>query len=75
MAIRIIRWLVQFRGQPDVGYHSSIGKDLSKICARWTAQNYGGRLVCEFSDGSVEVKGDWTRHFPEEAGEPVANLA
>ena len=72
MTNRIIRWLVQFRGQPDVGYHTSLGKEV-KNWAFHTARSYGGRLLCEFDDGSTTVRGDWTRNSPEGAAEPAAD--
>lgn len=56
---RPLRWLVQFPHCPNVGYHTSLGR-AAKDWAYWTARVYGGRLLCEYTDGTNEVKGDWS---------------
>ncbi len=64
MTIRVLRYLVQFRGSPNVGYHSSLGK-AAKDWAVWTARTYRGRLICELTDGTQEVCGDWSWHVSQ----------
>ncbi len=69
---KLVRSIAQFRDY-SVGYHSSLGKE-AKGWARYTARAYGGRLLEEFSDGSIDVKADFTRTYdrnPELEAEPV----
>ncbi len=59
MTSRPSRYLVQFRNCPNVGYSTALGK-AAKDWAYWTAKQYGGRLVVEYTDGTSECKGDWS---------------
>ncbi len=69
---RLVRYIAQFRDHA-VGYHSSLGKE-AKNWVRYTARTYGGRLLEEFSDGSIDVKADFTRSW-ENVAEPQASSA
>lgn len=62
---KLVRSIAQFRDY-SVGYHASLGKE-AKHWARFTARAYGGRLLEEFSDGSIDVKADFTRDYRENA--------
>ncbi len=62
---KLVRSIAQFRDY-SVGYHASLGKE-AKAWARYTARTYGGRLLEEFSDGSIDVKADFTRSYEQNA--------
>ena len=51
-SISPIRYIVDFWESPRVSYHARL--DGAKKFALYTAKNYGGKITCEYSDGTFQ---------------------